>query len=173
MRFRFRQLVGHGVGDAFREQRGAVELEQLFLDHAAHQIGNVGRMHAIAVASLEAVAIQQRHEQLKVGFLAVVRRCRHEQEMPGEGGEQLAEPVALGVFGFATEHGSRHFVRFVTDHQVPAAIGRLQLQLHVFIARELVESGDDQVGFEEPVSGARGFHLVVGENFEGQMKAPI
>jgi hypothetical protein len=30
-----------------------------------------------------------------------------------------------------------------------------------------------QVGFEKPVAGARGFELVVGENLEGQVKAPV
>jgi hypothetical protein len=29
------------------------------------------------------------------------------------------------------------------------------------------------VGFHEPVTGARRFELVVGENLEGQMEAPV
>jgi hypothetical protein len=47
------------------------------------------------------------------------------------------------------------------------------LQLHVFITRELVEAGDRQVGFEEPVAGAGRLKLVVGENLEGQMEATL
>ena len=38
-----RELVGDGVGDPLREERRAVELEQVLLDHAAHQVGDVGR----------------------------------------------------------------------------------------------------------------------------------
>jgi hypothetical protein len=171
--FRVGELVGYGVGDALGEERRAVELEQIFFHHPAHQIRDVGGMHAIAIAPFEAVAIEQRHEQLKIRFLAVVRRRRHQQEMPGERRQQLAEAIAPGVPGLAAEHGRRHLVRFVADHQIPAAIGRLQLLLHVFVARELVEAGDTQRGFKKPVAGARRFELVVGENLEGQVKAPV
>ena len=168
-----RELVGHRVGDALGEQRRAVELEQAFLHHPAHQVGDIRRMDAIAKAPLEAVAVEQRHEELEVLFLAVVRRGRHQQEVPRERREQLAEPVALGVLDFAAEHGGRHLVGFVADHQVPAAVGRLELLLHVFVARELVEAGDDEVGFEEPVAGARRFQLVVGEDLERQMESAV
>ena len=43
--------------------------------------------------------------------------------------------------------------------------------LYLLVARQLVEAGNDQVGFEKPVAGARRFELVVGEDLEGQMKA--
>ena len=66
-----------------------VELEQVLLDHAAHQVGDVGRVHAVAEPALEAVAVEQRHEELEVLFLAVVRRRRHQQEVAGERREQL------------------------------------------------------------------------------------
>ena len=36
------ELVGDGVGDALGEERRAVELEQVLLDHAAHQVRDVG-----------------------------------------------------------------------------------------------------------------------------------
>ena len=93
--------------------------------------------------------------------------------MPGERREQLAEPVTLGVFGVAAKYRGLHFVCCVADHQVPPAIGRLELLLNVFVAREFVEAGDDQVGFEKPVAGVCGFKVVVGENLEGQMEAPV
>jgi len=64
-------------------------------------------------------------------------------------------------------------VRFVAHDQVPAAVGRLELLLHVFIARELVEAGNHQVGFEEPVAGTRHLQPVIGENLKGEMKASI
>ncbi len=102
-----------------------------------------------------------------------MRRGRHQQEVSGQRRQQLAQPVALGVFDFTAEHGGRHLVGFVADHQIPAAIGCLQLLLHVFVAREFVEAGDDEVGFQEPVAGACRFQLVVGQNLEGQMEAPI
>ena len=168
-----RELVGDGVGDALGEERGAVELEQAFLDHPAHQVGDVGGMHAVAEASLEAISIQQRHEELEVRLFAVVRRGRHQEEVPGQGREQLPELVALGVFDLAAEHGGGHLVGLVADHQVPAAVGGLELLLHVLVARELVESGDDEVGLQEPVAGARGLQLVVGEDLEGQVEAPV
>ena len=64
-------------------------------------------------------------------------------------------------------------VRFVADDEIPAAIRRLQLLLHVLVARQLVEPGDDEVGFQEPIAGARRFQLVVGQDFERQMEAAV
>jgi hypothetical protein len=37
----------------------------------------------VAKLALEAVAVEQRHEELEVLFLAVVRRRRHQQEVAG------------------------------------------------------------------------------------------
>ena len=130
-------------------------------------------MHAVAETPLETVAVEQRHEELEVLFLAVVRRRRHQQEVPRERREQLAEPVALGVLDLAAEERGRHLVRLVADDEIPAAVRRLELLLHVLVARELVETGDDQVGFEEPVAGARGLELVVGEDLERQVEAAV
>lgn len=71
------------------------------------------------------------------------------------------------------EERRRHLVRLVADHEVEAAVGRLELLLHVFVARELVEPGDDEVRFEEPVAGTSRFELVVGEDLEGQMETAV
>ncbi len=103
MRLGVGKFVGHRVGDALREKRRAVELEQVLLHHPTHQVGDVGRVDAVAEAALETVAIEQRHEELEVLLLAVVRRRRHQQEMPRERREQLPEPVALGVLDLAAE----------------------------------------------------------------------
>ena len=84
------ELVGHGVGDALGEERRGVELEQVLLDHPAHQVRDVRRVDAVAEAALEAVAVEQRHEELEVLFLAVVRRRRHQQEVPRQRREELA-----------------------------------------------------------------------------------
>ena len=130
-------------------------------------------MDAVAEAALEAVAVEQRHEELEVLLLAVVRRRGHQQEVAGQGREELAEPVALGVLDLAAEEGGRHLVGLVADHEVPAAIGRLELLLHVLVAGQLVEAGDDEVGLQEPVAGARGFELVVGEDLEGQLEPAV
>ena len=110
-----------------------VELEQVLLDHPPHQVGDIRRVDAVAEPPLEAVAIQQGHEELEILFLAVVRRGRHQQEMPRERGEQLAQPVALGVLDLAAEVGGRHLVGFVADDQVPPAVRRLELLLHIFV----------------------------------------
>ena len=63
-------------------------------------------MDSIAEASFKAVAVQERHEQLEVFLLAVVRRRRHEQEVAGKSREQLAEPVALRRLDLAGKEGS-------------------------------------------------------------------
>jgi hypothetical protein len=44
--------------------------------------------------------------------------------------------------------------------------------LNVFIARELVQSGNGQVGFQKPVAGTCGLELVIGKNLKGQVEAP-
>jgi len=62
-------------------------------------------MDAIAEAALEAVAVEQRHEELEVLFLAVVRRRAHQEKVSREGREELAEPVAFCVLRFAAEDG--------------------------------------------------------------------
>ena len=81
-RFRVRQVIGHGVGPALGKQRPAIELEQLLLGQAPHQVAGIRLMHAIAEAPLKAVAIQQGQKQLEICFLAVVGGRGHQQEMP-------------------------------------------------------------------------------------------
>ena len=51
--------------------------------------------------------------------------------------------------------------------------GACELLLHVLVARELVEPGDDEVVLEEPVAGAGGFELVVGQDLERQVEAAV
>ena len=130
-------------------------------------------MNPIAETTFKPITVQQRHEQLKILFLAVVRRGRHQKEMARQGGEELPELVALRVADLAAERPGRHLVRFVADDQVPTAVGCLKLLLHILITRELVEPGDHQIRFKEPVAGAGSLQLVVGQNFKGQVKAAI
>ena len=83
------QVVADGVGMPLGEQRRAVELEQLLLDQPAHQVGGIDGVDAVAELALEAVAVEQRHEKLEVLLLAVVRRGRHQQEVPGDAGRAV------------------------------------------------------------------------------------
>ena len=59
----------------------------------------------------------------------------------------------------------------VADNQIPAAFGRRQLGLDVLIARELIQTRDDEVRLKEPVAGAGGLQLVVGQDLERQIEA--
>ena len=87
--------------------------------------------------------------------------------------QELAQPIALRVLDLAAEERGRHLVRLVAHDEVPAAIRRLQLVLDVLVAGELVEPGNDEVGFQEPVAGACRFELVVRQDVEGQMEPAV
>ena len=130
-------------------------------------------MDPVSEAALEAIPIEQGEEELKVLFLAVVRRSRHEQKMSGERGKKLPELETFGIVDLAAEEGSGHLVCLVADHQVPATIGRLELLLKLLVTGQLVESGNDQVCLHEPVPRPRGLELVVGEDLEGQVEALV
>ena len=64
-------------------------------------------------------------------------------------------------------------MRLVAHNEVPAAIRCLQLLLDILVAGELVEPGDGEVGFQEPVAGARRFELVVRQDVERQMEPAV
>ena len=165
-----RQLVADRVGHALGEQRRAVELDEALLDHATHQVHHVDLVHAVAEAALEAVAVEQCEEELEVLLLAVVRRGRHQQQVTRQTAQQLREPVAPGVLDLAAEEGGRELVRLVEHDQVPAGLGGLELGLHVLVARQLVQPGDDQRRLGEPVAGAGGLQLVIGEDVERELE---
>ena len=57
-------------------------------------------------------------------------------------------------------------MRFITHDQVPPAFRGLQLELHIFVAREFVETGDDEIVFQEPVARAGRFELIVRQDLE-------
>ena len=75
------QRVRGRVGAALGEQRPAVEVEQLLLHHAAHQVRRIDHVRGVARFALEAVGVEQRQEQLEVLLLAGVRRRRHQQQV--------------------------------------------------------------------------------------------
>ena len=130
-------------------------------------------MDSIPEAPLEALAVEKRHEELEVLFLAVVRGRRHQEEVAGQAREELPQAVALGVLDLASEEGRGELVGFVADDEVPAGVGCGDLGLDVLVAGELVEAGDDKVILEKPVAGAGGLELVVGEDLEGKVEAKV
>ena len=83
----------------------SVEFKQVLFHHPAHQVGNINSVNSIAEPALEAVTIEQCHEELKIFILAIVGCCRHEQEVPSQSGEKLPQPVAFGVLDFSTKDG--------------------------------------------------------------------
>ncbi len=58
LRLRVGQLIGHRVGNALGEQRPTLHRQQLLLDHPSHQVPWLHRVHPVAVAALEPVAIK-------------------------------------------------------------------------------------------------------------------
>ena len=130
-------------------------------------------MGAAAEPPLEPVAVDQRHKQLEIGLLAVVRGRRHQQQVPGDRRPELPEAIALGVFDLAAEEGCRHLVRLVAHNEVPAAAGGREFCLHLLVAAQLVEPGEDQVVLDKPIAGARRLQLVVGQDLERQVKALV
>ena len=167
------ELVGHRVGDALGKEGPTVELEEVLLDHSAHQVGDLDLVHAVAEAPLEAVTVEERQEELEVLLLAVVGRRGHQQEVPGEAREELAEAIALGVLDLAAEESGGELVGLVAHDQVVAAVRSAELFLDVFVAGKLVEPRDGEVVLEEPVAGAGRFELVVGEDLEGQVEPTV
>ena len=80
---------------ALGKEGRAVEADELLLDQPAHHVRDVDRVDAVAEPALEAVGVEQRHEELEVLFLAVMRRRRHQQEVArAPVPEQLSELVA-------------------------------------------------------------------------------
>src|SRR5439155_10796164 len=71
------ELIGNGVSNPLWKKMCSVEFKQVLFDHPAHEVGNICRMRPVTKASFEAVAVKQRHEELEVSLLAIVRCCRH------------------------------------------------------------------------------------------------
>ena len=164
------QLVLDRVGLAFGEQRLALEGEQVFLHHSAHQTVGVGAVHALPVLALEPVAIQQRHEQLEVLFLARVRRRGHQQEVVRGLRQQASEFEALGLIDFARPRGvvGRHTVGLVNDRDIPGDLTELLGQ--VFAAGELVHAGDQERVLCEDVAPLGVIDHLAAEDLEPQIE---
>ena len=77
------QLVGNGVGPPLGKQGPAIEREQVFFHHAAHEALGVRPVNALPVLAFESVSVQQRHERLEVFLLPGVWGGGHEQKVMG------------------------------------------------------------------------------------------
>ena len=123
-------------------------------------------MNAVTESAFEAVAIEKRHEELEVFFFAVMRRCGHQQEVAREARQHLPKPITFRVLDFSAEKRRGEFVCFVADHEIPAAVRSRELCLNIFVAREFIETGNNEIVFEKPVTGSSSFQLVVREDLE-------
>jgi hypothetical protein len=90
-------------GPALREQQRAVELAQFLLGEAAHHVGHVDLPRTLARPTLEAVGVEEPHEELKVSVIAAVRGRSHQQEMARPATDQLTEPIPFRVFDLRAE----------------------------------------------------------------------
>ena len=97
-------------------------------------------------------------------------RGGHQEQVARQPAKELGQVVTLGVFDLAPEHGCRQLVSLVEDDEVPACAGHPELGLDIGIPRELVEAGDDEIVFDEPVPGSGRFEVVVGDDLEGQVE---
>ena len=160
------ELVGDGVREALREERLALEGEQVLLDHAAHDALGVGVVVLLAIFAGELVAVEEGEEGLEVLLLARVRGRGHEEEVTGPCAEELAELEALGLLEFAAEPVGAHPVGFVDDDQVPVAV--LDLLEQGLVAGEVVHPGDEErVGIEDGLADG-GVDELVGQDVEAQ-----
>ena len=111
-------------------------------------------MHAVAKLAVEAVGIEQREEQLEVLFLAVVRRCRHQQQMPRLRPELLGQLEAARLLQLVAEKVGGELVGFVEYDQVPP--GRAELLLQCLVACHLVQTNDEVVDVFKRITARRG-----------------
>jgi hypothetical protein len=167
IRFERREIVTCRVGTTLREKRRAVGPVKLLLGQPAHHVGDIGLVNAFAEPALEPVGVEEAHEQLEVGLLAIVRRRRHQEEVARPRAEQPTELVTLRFLNLSAEIGSGHAVGLVADHQIPFRCGG-QLRFQFIRARRHVEPDDQPVALDERVAGDRGFDLIARQRVETQ-----
>ena len=84
-----------------------------------------------------------------------------------------SSPILANACGVACSDSSRCEISLVAHDEIPPAIRSLQLLLNVFVAGELIQPGNNEIGFQEPVPCARGFELVVRQDVERQLKPAL
>ena len=162
--FHGRQPIVGSVRSSFRKKPGPVELQQVFFYHAPHQIRNVHLVRALTEFSAETVAVQKRQPDLKVLLLAVVGRGGHEQKMPGNGPNESSQLEAFRFVDLGSEKMGGKLVGFVHDGQVP--LGGGQLGLVFIVARQLIHTADQAVGFREKIARRALLLFFLAEDFE-------
>jgi len=62
-------------------------------------------------------------------------------------------------------------MRFVAHDEIPATVWSFEFFLNIFVARELIEPGNNKVVLGKPVARTSGFEFVIGQNVEGELEA--
>ena len=123
-------------------------------------------MGTLAELAVEAVAVQQRHEELEVFFLAVVGCSRHQQVVAGKAAQELAQLESACLVDLVAEVVGRHLVGLVHHDQVP--LGLRQQLLVLLVARELVQAGNQAVLLGKVVAAVALLLLFAAEKLEVQ-----
>ena len=63
--------------------------------------------------------------------------------------------------------------KLVAHDQIPAPVGHRQLGLHILVAAQLVETGDDEIVLHEPITRACRLQFVVGQDFEREVETTV
>ncbi len=123
-RFGIGELIIDGVGATFWKKRRAVELEQVFLDHAAHEIRNVDLVRTVTELAVKAIGVQQREKELKILFLTIVRGGSHQQKVAGDAAEQFSQLKTLGLADLVAKVAGGELVSLIDDHEVPMGVAQ-------------------------------------------------
>lgn len=97
--------------------------------------------------------------------MTIVRCGSHEQQVPADFPEALSESIALCILGLATEIGSGHAMRLVTNDQVPFG-GLRKSFLKFFVASQDIQSRYKSISIIEWIAGARCFDHVTRKDVE-------
>ena len=169
MGFHRRERVAGCIGAPFGKERRAVEAVELFLRQPTHHVRNISLVDALPESALESVSVEEPHEKLEVRFLAVVRCCRHQQEITGSSAEKLAELVALSLLHLATEVGCCHSVGFIANDQVPVRCS-IEFRLQFIGPGRHVQAHDQPVTLDKWISGDRCLDLIAGNRIKVQIE---